>query len=66
VRDGATDGSIGPARAAMRYIVVGMFQIVLFFLLFTGLDGLWPLWDREQQALHDKIAGSVVVDVTAT
>jgi uncharacterized RDD family membrane protein YckC len=59
-------GAIGPGRAGMRYIVVGMFRIVMFFLLFTGLDGLWPLWDRERQALHDKIAGSVVVRVTSS
>jgi uncharacterized RDD family membrane protein YckC len=66
VRDAAGGGAIGPARAAMRYIVVGMFSIIVFFLLFTALDGLWPLWDPERQALHDKIAGSLVVDVTAT
>jgi uncharacterized RDD family membrane protein YckC len=65
VRDDADGGAIGPGRAAMRYIVVGMFRIILFFFAFTGLDGLWPLWDRERQALHDKIAGSVVVRVTS-
>lgn len=66
VRDAADGGSIGPGRAAMRYIIVGMFRIVVFFLLFTGLDGLWPLWDRERDALHDKIAGSAVVRVTGS
>lgn len=25
------------------------------------LDNLWPLWDRDHQALHDKVAGTVVV-----
>ncbi len=25
------------------------------------LDNLWPLWDRDRQALHDKVAGTVVV-----
>jgi uncharacterized RDD family membrane protein YckC len=44
--------------------VVGLFQIIPFFGLFTLLDGLWPLWDRARQALHDKIAGSVVVRLT--
>jgi uncharacterized RDD family membrane protein YckC len=24
-------------------------------------DGLSPLWDRRRQAVHDKIAGSMVV-----
>ena len=65
VRDAGNGGAIDPARAAMRYIVVGMFSIVAFFVLFTALDGLWALWDRERQALHDKIAGSAVVRVTA-
>jgi uncharacterized RDD family membrane protein YckC len=64
VRDGATGGSIGVERAALRYVVVGLFRIVPFFGLFTLLDGLWPLWDPARQALHDKIAGSVVVRLT--
>jgi uncharacterized RDD family membrane protein YckC len=64
VRDAATGGSIGVQRAVLRYIVVGLFRVVLFFGLFTLLDGLWPLWDTQRQALHDKIAGSVVVRVT--
>jgi len=45
-------------------VVVGMFRLIFFFGLFTLLDGLWPLWDPNRQALHDKIAGSVVVRVT--
>ena len=31
---------------------------------FTLLDGLWPLWDPNRQALHDKIVGSAVVRVS--
>ena len=64
VRDAATGASIGVQRAVLRYVVVGLFRVVLFFGLFTLLDGLWPLWDAQRQALHDKIAGSVVVRVT--
>ncbi len=65
VRDAAgAGGSIGVQRAALRYVTVGLFRIVPFFLLFTILDGLWPRWDRHRQALHDKIAGSVVVRVS--
>lgn len=26
------------------------------------LDDLWPLWDGERQALHDKVAGTYVVN----
>ena len=63
VRDAASGGPIGADRAGLRYIVVGLFRIIPFFGLFTLLDGLWPLWDPRRQALHDKIAGSVVVRV---
>ena len=27
------------------------------------LDYLWMLWDRQKQTLHDKIAGTIVVQV---
>ena len=67
VRDATGDGgSIGPGRAGLRFVTVGLFRLVPFFGLFTLLDGLWPLWDPRRQALHDKIAGSVVVRVTQT
>jgi uncharacterized RDD family membrane protein YckC len=71
VRDAApprtrSRGTIGVERAGLRYVVVGLFRIIPFFMLFTILDGLWPLWDRNRQALHDKIAGSVVVRVTTS
>lgn len=36
---------------------VGIFVIPALF------DYLWPLWDRMNQALHDKVVGSVVVRV---
>lgn len=65
VRDlSGAGGTIGVQRAALRYIIVGLFRLVPFFGLFTLLDGLWPLWDPRRQALHDKIAGSVVVRVS--
>jgi uncharacterized RDD family membrane protein YckC len=67
VRDATADGgSIGSGRAGLRFVTVGLFRIVPFFGLFTLLDGLWPLWDPRRQALHDKIAGSVVVRVSQT
>jgi uncharacterized RDD family membrane protein YckC len=65
VREAARPGgTIGVQRAALRFVTVGLFRIVPFFGLFTLLDGLWPIRDRRRQALHDKIAGSVVVRVT--
>jgi uncharacterized RDD family membrane protein YckC len=61
VRDEQTGGPIGYGKAALRSLVT------LALSLFTCgigslLDGLWPLWDPKRQALHDKVAGSLVVD----
>ena len=45
-----------------------VFFLVLFLLsvpMFV-LDHLWPLWDKERQALHDKIANSHVVSKEST
>jgi uncharacterized RDD family membrane protein YckC len=33
----------------------------LFIPFLSLVDGLWPLWDRKVQALHDKVAGTQVV-----
>ena len=58
--DGRTGATPGYDRAVPRG---GSVQIVLAFdhhrrLL---LDALWPLWDRQNQTLHDKAAGTVVL-----
>jgi uncharacterized RDD family membrane protein YckC len=50
--------SIGYGRAFGRYAITVVFSIFLIPLL---LDYLWPLWDTKNQALHDKVVGSVVV-----
>ena len=60
VRDAATGGAIGPAKAAVRYLVPALLSIVTFGLIWFP-DGLWLFWDRRRQTLHDKIVGSVVV-----
>jgi uncharacterized RDD family membrane protein YckC len=61
VRDEATGGPIGYGKAALRtfvYLVLAAFTCGIGGLL----DGLWPLWDPKRQAIHDKPAGSLVVD----
>jgi uncharacterized RDD family membrane protein YckC len=60
VRDAATGGALGPAKAAVRYLAPALLSIVTFGLIWFP-DGLWLLWDRRRQTLHDKVAGSVVV-----
>ena len=60
VRDAATGGPLGPAKAALRYLAPALLSIVTFGLIWLP-DGLWLFWDRRRQTLHDKVAGSVVV-----
>jgi uncharacterized RDD family membrane protein YckC len=56
--DGRTGAPAGYDRAVPRALV----QIVLAFTIIGGiLDILWPLWDRQNQTLHDKAAGTVVL-----
>jgi uncharacterized RDD family membrane protein YckC len=54
-----TGNPIGYGRAFGRYIITVVFGFLL--LIPWLLDYLWPLWDRKNQALHDKLVGSVVV-----
>jgi uncharacterized RDD family membrane protein YckC len=61
VRDAATGGPLGPAKAALRYIVPVLLSIVTFGLIWLP-DGLWLFRDRRRQTLHDKLAGSLVVN----
>ncbi|GAA0378969.1 hypothetical protein GCM10009530_32000 [Microbispora corallina] len=49
----------GPGRIAVRQLV----EVVLGWLCCLGLVNLaWILFDRRKQALHDKAAGTLVVD----
>lgn len=59
VLDLRTGGSIGFSRAVLRYFAHILSGIPLF------LGYFWMLWDPEKQTWHDKIAGSVVVPVSA-
>ena len=62
VRDAATGGPLGVPKAAIRYLaptLLFLIPIAGFFLWIV--DGLWPLWDGRRQAMHDKLAGSMVV-----
>jgi len=62
VRDQAGGPPIGYGRAFVRWLVASILWL-LFFI--PGLiDVLFPLWDPRHQTLHDKAAGSVVVQVT--
>jgi uncharacterized RDD family membrane protein YckC len=60
VRRAETGEVIGYGAAFGRYAIVFLFSI---FTLPVLLDYLFPLWDRQNQALHDKVATSVVMRV---
>lgn len=60
VADDSTGGAIGYGRAFGRYAIIFVFAL---FVLPIVLDYLWPLWDKKNQALHDKVVGSVVLKV---
>ena len=62
VRDANTGGPIGVGRGFLRHFITILLAIPC--LIGTILDALWPLWDQRRQALHDKVANSLVVDAT--
>ncbi len=52
-----TGNEIGFWYSALREILVKG----LVGTLTLGIDYLWPLWDKQNQALHDKVVGTFVV-----
>ena len=63
VRDGGQ-----PAGWGLMFVREFFVKYLLFFffggfliLIATLLDLLWPIWDRNNQALHDKLVGTHVV-----
>ncbi len=61
VRGRNSGGPIGYTSALIRSLVMSALAAPGFFLF--GIDCLFPLWQRERQALHDLAAGTVVVEV---
>lgn len=51
---------VGAGRGIGRGLVRGLLGWGTLGAGFV-VDHLWPLWDRDQQTLHDKVASSVVV-----
>lgn len=60
VVDATTGGPIGGGTALLRSVVQSLGLWVF------GLGWLWALWDSREQTWHDKAAGSVVLDATAS
>lgn len=68
VRLRETPGQLSYGTILKRWLAqsgVGIFGLVPFVGILTGiynlLNGLWPLWDDKNQALHDKFARTNVV-----
>jgi uncharacterized RDD family membrane protein YckC len=59
VVDADTAGPIGYGRAFGRWLLYFVLNLVCGVLVL--LDGLWPLWDAQNQTWHDKAASSVVI-----
>ncbi len=53
-------GSIGYGRALLRAFVE--YILAVAFVLPWVIDMLFPLWDERNQTIHDKAAGSIVLD----
>jgi uncharacterized RDD family membrane protein YckC len=64
VRDARSGQRIGFWRGVGRYFITVLFALVL--LVPYLLDNLAPLWNGRNQAWHDRVAHSVVVDLGAT
>jgi uncharacterized RDD family membrane protein YckC len=59
-RDGDEDMPLSYVRSFLRAAVPPF----LWLLVVPGLlDVLWPMWDRKRQTIHDKLVGSVVVQI---
>jgi uncharacterized RDD family membrane protein YckC len=58
----AADGSgqVGYGRAALRWLIDTLLEVTVIGGI---LDILWPLWDSQNQTIHDKAAGTVVIRV---
>lgn len=56
--DKDTGGSIGYGRAYVRSLLTGLLWMVLYV---APVNYLWPLWDPQKQAWHDKAVNSIVL-----
>ncbi|MFN0027899.1 MAG: RDD family protein [Acidimicrobiales bacterium] len=57
-----TGQPIGAAKGLLRHLIQFFASFLSCFgAVFVLVDSLWPLWDSNNQTLHDKVAGSVVI-----
>jgi uncharacterized RDD family membrane protein YckC len=59
VRDQATGQFPDPAKAALRGFIWYL-EVLFTFCIIGAIGWLWQLWDPQRQAIHDKVAGTIV------
>ena len=59
VRDLATGQFPSMGKAALRGFIWWL-EVVLTFCIIGAIGWLWQLWDPQRQAIHDKVAGTIV------
>ncbi|MGH7765439.1 MAG: RDD family protein [Candidatus Dormibacteraceae bacterium] len=59
VRDMATGQYPTMGKAALRGFI-WILEIVFTVCIFGAIGWLWQLWDPNKQAIHDKVAGTIV------
>jgi serine/threonine-protein kinase len=52
----------GWGKAFLRYVIGFGLEAFLMYFLIGLLGWLWPLWDKNKQAWHDKIGSTYVVE----
>ena len=59
VRDMATGQYPTMGKAALRGLIWAL-EVGFTFCIIGAIGWLWQLWDPKKQAIHDKIAGTIV------
>ena len=59
VRDAATRQYPTMGKAALRGLIWTL-EVGFTFCLVGAIGWLWQLWDPQKQAIHDKVAGTIV------
>ena len=62
LRTRTIDGRTGRPLTYDRAVIRTLVEVALAITVIGGLvDILWPLWDQQNQTLHDKAAGTIVL-----
>ncbi|MCY3733404.1 MAG: RDD family protein [Chloroflexi bacterium] len=54
---------LGAVASSIGELLLLWFWLTFAFWAFSFLDAAWLLWDRDRQTLHDKVLGTLVVEL---